>query len=646
MTGSISVKIDFHVSTIRLLPEHIANQIAAGEVVEGPSSIIKELVENSIDAGATKIDISISKNFLQIQVIDNGSGMSLEDLELAFKKHATSKIKSIEDIYSLITNGFRGEALPSIAAVSKLTCISKREEDEHAHKIYLENGKQELKQTGASKGTNVLVDELFFNTPARLKFLKSNTRERNFIIDISRALAFAHPEIAISLSIDSRTIFKTLGSTSLEMAIKEIFKDDLSKSLCPVKLERGDVKVSGYTTNAHTSRSDKRGIFTILNGRALQCYIIRSAIEAVYKEILGSGKYPISVIRIDLPSDQVDVNVHPNKKEVKYANTNTIYTAVGDAVSKALADNLYEKQKSFQPSLDEHYLRVQSQADQQSFNNALVGKSEKYTSTKSQAYDSDFSIVNSAKNEAAMEIIDSHFPEAKSGSFRSDFSFENNSDLLSSDSRKFISRFGSLDISVLDSLSLDTVMSSQGSKTSFEIVVKDEDINKSVLIRGDFIGENWLKEIYLEFLSKTGREILNREKLEINFKVKDRDSNRSRPASKPSLAKLEEIWRRDNYTCVYCHKLLLHPDTVKNSLKATKDPELLNSHVASYDHHLPASKYQALNKDQRNLYACCQECNIKKSDSLATKTWTPEPKDGWTKGKLEIGGQEFLYPVE
>jgi len=152
---------------IRILPEHIANQIAAGEVVEGPSSIIKELVENSIDAQSTKIAIEISKNLLRIQVIDNGKGISNEDLKLAFKKHATSKITNIEDIYKLLTNGFRGEALASIASVSKVTCISKRAQDEHASKIYLENGSETLTQTGANNGTNILVDELFFNTPAR-----------------------------------------------------------------------------------------------------------------------------------------------------------------------------------------------------------------------------------------------------------------------------------------------------------------------------------------------------------------------------------------------------------------------------------------------------------------------------------------------
>lgn len=633
-------------SAIQLLPEHVANQIAAGEVVEGPSSIIKELVENSIDAGASKINISVAKNFLQVQVIDNGFGMSKEDLGLAFKKHATSKIKTIDDLYSLLTNGFRGEALPSISAVSKMTCISKRKEDAHASKIYLENGSETITETGAANGTNILVDELFFNTPARLKFLKSNTKERNNIIDITRALALSHPEIAFSLEIDKRSTLTTSGSGKLETAIKEIFKDELVKSLCELKLERGDIKISGFTTNAYTSRSDKRGIFTLLNGRALQSYIMRSAVEAVYKDILGPGKYPISVIKLEMPSSMVDINVHPNKKEVKFENTNNIYTAVGDAVSKALADNLYENQKSFQPSLNEHYHRVESSSEQTNFNNALVENSDKFISSKPKAYDDNFSIVKSAKNEAAMEFINSHFEADKEkAKFKSDFSYQN-SEELGTDTRKFVSRFGSLDISVIDSLSLETVMSSLGNKTSFELIVKDEDINKSALIRGDFVGENWLKESYLEFLNKMGREVLNREKLEANFKVKPNKSESSRPSSKPSLKQLEEIWQRDNYTCVYCHKLLLHPDTIKRSLEDSSNPELLNSHLASYDHHLPASKYQALNKDSRNLYACCQACNKQKSNSLASKTWTPDPIDAWSSSSIKIGDQRFEFPVE
>jgi DNA mismatch repair protein MutL len=630
---------------IKVLPEHIANQIAAGEVVEGPSSIIKELVENSIDATASKVDVIVAKNFLRVQVIDNGHGMSKDDLSLAFKKHATSKITSIEDLHNLMTKGFRGEALASISAVSKLTCISKRSEDTHASKIYLENGIETITETGASVGTNVLVDELFFNTPARLKFLKSNTKERNNIIDLCRGLALSHPELALSLTIDSKTIFASSGSAQLELCIQEVFKDNLDKALSKIDFMRDGLKVEGYASSPHVSRSDKRGIFTIVNGRLLQCYILRSAVEAVYKEILGPGKYPICVIKLNLPLELVDINVHPNKKEVRYSNTNQIYTLVGDAVAKALADHAYETSSSFQPSLKEHYLRNEESSLQQvSFNSDLVNNSDKFVNTQSKAYKNDFSIVNQAKNQAAMEIIESHFeasPQHKK--FRDDFSFEHN-DVLNANTRKFISRFGSADISVLDSVSLDTVMSSLGNKTSFELVTKDEDIHKSVLIRGDFIGENWIKDHYFEFLAKLAKEILEREKLEKNFKVKNDASISSRPQAKPSDLQLKEIWKRDYYTCVYCHKLLLDPDTIKTALKTNSDPEKLNSHLASYDHHLPASKFQALNQDSRNLYASCQACNKQKSDSLASKTWTPNPHNAWKNNHLEIANEKFTSP--
>jgi DNA mismatch repair protein MutL len=631
--------------TIKVLPEHVANQIAAGEVVEGPSSIIKELVENSIDAGANKIDILVAKNFLRIQIIDNGYGMSKEDLAIAFKKHATSKITNIDDLQNLLTKGFRGEALASISAVSKLTCISKRSNDTHASKIYIENGIETITETGASVGTNVLVDELFFNTPARLKFLKSNTKERNNIIDLCRGLALSHPEIALSLNLDSKTILQSSGSDQLDLCMQEVFKDNLDKALAKLDFRRDNFKVEGYTSSPHISRSDKRGIFTIVNGRLLQCYILRSAVEAVYKDILGPGKYPIAVVKLELPADLVDVNVHPNKKEVRYSNTNQVYTLVGDAVAKALADQAYESNNSFQPSLQEHYLRNENSSSQVNFNQDLVNNSEKYINTKNNAYKQDFSIVNQAKNQAAMEIIDSHFeasPQHKK--FRDDFSFENH-DILNANTRKFISRFGSADISLLDSVSLDTVVSSLGNKTSFELITKDLSIHKSVLIRGDFIGENWIKDHYFEFLNKLAKEILEREKLEKNFKVKNSESTNSRPQAKPSDSQLREIWERDYYTCVYCHKLLLSPDLVKQALKTTQDPKTLNSHLASYDHHLPASKFQVLNKDSRNLYTSCQDCNIQKSSSLASKTWAPNPHNGWENGSLEIANEIYMKPV-
>lgn len=587
---------------ITILPEHIANQIAAGEVVEGPSSIIKELVENSIDAAASKIDIEISKQLLKVEVIDNGKGMSREDLELAFKRHATSKIKSIEDLYTLSTNGFRGEALASIAAVSRLTCISKRKEDKHASKVYIENGSQELSQTGAATGTKIIVDDLFFNTPARLKFLKSDNKERNLIIDLVRGLALANPALAFSLTIEGKNILKTSGSSNLKICLGEIFSETICDSLLELKMERNGLKITGYTSQIHITRSDKRGIFTIVNGRLVSCYILRSALEAVYKDLLSQGKSPIAVIELELDKADVDVNVHPNKKELKYKDANKIYTLVGDATAKALADQRYQSNDSFQPSFQEYQAVSQPRFELEDSN---------------------------PKTEISPKV-----------SYREHFSYQApiSSFKLSSNERKFVSRFGSVDISISPSQGLETVIDSQGNKTSFEIISKDE--KQAVIVKGDFIGENWLKDKYLEFLYSLAADILERNKLVTNFK-KAESKTLSRPSSKPKLSQLEEIWQRDNYSCVYCAKPLLHPEIVKESLVKCHDPKELNKHLASYDHHQPASRAPELNQDPRNLFACCQECNIKKSDSLATKTWAPGMYNSWEDVPLVIAGIEF-----
>ncbi len=632
---------------ILVLPEHIANQIAAGEVVEGPSSIIKELVENSIDAQAHKIDIDVSKQLLKIQVIDNGLGISPDDLSLAFKRHATSKISKIEDLHSLITNGFRGEALASIAAVSKLTCISKRKEDQHATKIYIESGREEVTTTGASNGTNIVIDDLFFNTPARLKFLKSNNKERNNIIDTVRSLAIANPAVAFNLNIDHKSSLKTSGSNNVRTVLAEIFSEEVCDGLVEVNLSRGTLKATGYTSKAHVFRSDKRGIFTIVNNRILKCYIIRSAVEAVYKDILNAGKHPVAVIYLEMPKEDVDVNVHPNKQEVKYHETNKIYTLVGDAVAKALSDSHYQSHKSFQPSIKDYQLSQTSLADD-SFNSALISNSEHYSRASKTDMSFKSSILKTVQEEAAMELVDGSFNELEPRrNYRDDFSYSSPEDRLSSDTRKFISRFGSVDISITQTKGLKTIINSLGNKTNFELVINNPESNEqSVIIRGDFIGENWLKESYLAFLHSLGQDILKREVLETNFRVKTNKAVSSRPQSKPSLKQLEEVWQKDHYTCVYCGKLLLHPNTVKQALSNCSNPGQLNEHLASYDHHLPASKFPELNKDTRNLYACCQECNIQKSNSLASKTWTPKPLNNWDGAELKIGELVFKQPEQ
>jgi len=607
---------------ITLLPEHVINQIAAGEVVEGPASIIKELVENSIDAKASKIFVELSSNFSKIQVIDNGGGMAAEDLELAFKKHATSKLQEIEDVYHLLTNGFRGEALASIAAVSKVTCISKRQEDIHATKLYVENSQQSLSPTGSNVGTNILVEDLFFNIPARLKFLKSNQKEKNTIIDLVRAFALANPQIAFELKFDSKINLQSSGSKQLKQAIAEIFDKDLIKNLSAVDFKNDELRVEGYTSSSYISRSDKRGIFTFLNGRILQCYVMRSAIEAVYKEILGPGKYPITVINLTIPTEMVDVNVHPNKKEVRYQNTNKIYTLVGDAIAKAISDFFYQSNQSFQPSLKDFSFQAESNTE----------KAEpEITNT-----------IPELRKQASFSFQDRL---AENASPRPSYKPGDELDLSSTNanSRKFIARFGSIDIFLVDSLTPVDLITAQGNKTVFDLAIKNEYACKTLIMRGEFVGESWLKDSYLMFLHDIGNKILDREIQHVNFKIDK--SNNSSKRIKPEKSILEKVWQRDNYTCVYCAKSLLHPDLIKAKLQEADDPQQLNEHLASYDHHLPASKYPQLNLEERNLYAVCQQCNKAKSDSLASKTWEPQIKNSWQgiteKNPKTIAGIEF-----
>ncbi len=641
---------------IQLLSEQVANQIAAGEVVEGPSSVVKELVENSIDAGASRVSVEISNQLRNIRVADDGAGMSGADLSLAFKRHATSKICNIDDLYRLVTNGFRGEALASIASVSKVTCITKRADDKQATKLYLESGIEELGSAGASTGTSIEVAELFFNTPVRMKFLKSSKREHNEIVDIMRAFALARPETAFTLKIDNKLQLETKPYLRLQPRVQntsdsetgkqtliDIFGNPLDSKLVPLSLERGDIHISGYVTSSDYSRSDRRGIYTLLNNRVIRCPVLRSAIDAVYKQYLAAGKYPVVLLRVDIPAADVDVNVHPNKREVKYKNSNTIYTAVGDAIAKALAQAVYASVGIKQISLGQHELAEQQQLNRHERNS--TGHCE------------------DSKNEPDGSFLRLQ-PRVQDLSYVNptpalDFDTYTEPRTTSTHSRKFISRLGAIDISEIADDQRKTNISSQGNKTSFEIVTSDG--LRAVICRGDFVGDNWLKDKYLEFVQGLAIEILEREP-----KTTSTQAIRSRPSRNPSRSILKQLWARDNYTCVYCAKILLDPDTASAAKSKSHDRKAFRSylnnrgemvtinifdeHAATYDHVLPASKYAELNLELDNLVTSCPACNKQKSDSLATNTWTSVARrsNAWaevtTENPLRIVDQKFIKP--
>ncbi|KQX67949.1 MULTISPECIES: DNA mismatch repair endonuclease MutL [unclassified Paenibacillus] len=322
---------------IQLLSEHIANQIAAGEVVERPSSVVKELVENSVDAGSTRIDVTIEEGGLQlIRVSDNGSGMALEDCELAFQRHATSKIATSKDLFSIRTLGFRGEALPSIASVSRLECVTSSTNDGLGRKISIEGGTiRSVEETAASRGTEVSVRELFYNTPARLKYMKTIQTELGHISDYLYRLALAHPGIAFSLKHNSNLLLQTLGNGDLLQVIAGIYGTAIGKQMLPLQVESLDYTITGFVAKPEMTRANRGGISTIVNGRYVRNFALNQALLQGYHTLLPINRYPVAVLHIGMDPALVDVNVHPSKLEVRFSKEAEL-TALIEAEVKRL----------------------------------------------------------------------------------------------------------------------------------------------------------------------------------------------------------------------------------------------------------------------------------------------------------------------
>ncbi len=321
------------------LSKNVINQIAAGEVIERPFSVVKELVENSIDAGASKVSVEISNECRNIRVADNGSGIHPDDIILAFSKHATSKISSGEDLYAVKTMGFRGEALASIISIAKLTCITRTKDFDYGTKVECENSEVKKTQTGCAVGTIMEIRDLFYNLPARLKFLKSAKTEFAYINELIQSLAPAHPKISFELKNNGKTILKTTGQGNILQTVKEIFGEEVTKYLREVsKTDKiSNLKISGYITTPDYTRSGKKNYYTYVNSRFVKCPIFQKAIDMVYKDLIGS-KYPFIILNLEVPPEDVDVNVHPTKKEVRYKNPNQIFNFIYSAVNNTLSE--------------------------------------------------------------------------------------------------------------------------------------------------------------------------------------------------------------------------------------------------------------------------------------------------------------------
>ncbi len=323
---------------IKILPDEVASQIAAGEVVERASSVVKELLENAIDASATRISVRVlDAGKRLIEVADDGKGINRSELELAVTRHATSKLTSADDLFHIRTLGFRGEALASMGSVSRMIMTSHNSQDSSGSKIVVEGGKiASIETTGVPIGTVVSVNDLFFNTPARLKFLKSDQTERHQIETLVTRYALAYPDLAMQLEMDGKQTFRSTGNGDRREILAQLFGVEIGRGLLEVVFEDEGVKISGYISPISVTRSNRKEITFFVNGRWIQDIGLATALVRAYQTYLMVGRYPISLLNIELEPEEVDVNVHPAKAEVRFKQPDVLFSMVQRAVKRAL----------------------------------------------------------------------------------------------------------------------------------------------------------------------------------------------------------------------------------------------------------------------------------------------------------------------
>jgi len=324
---------------IRVLPESLANLIAAGEVVERPASVVKELLENSLDAGSREIRVEIHEaGFRSIRIADDGSGMLPEDARLAFQRHATSKITVPEDLDKILTLGFRGEALPSIAAVSRLELLTRPADQAAGTRIMIEGGiLQSQAEAGCAAGTAITVNDLFFNTPARRKFMKSPATEQAHVIQAVELAAIAHPEVRFTLTVDSRQVFQCPETPELPERLAAIYGKSLPKDLVAVEREAGGVWIRGLIAGPSSTRQTRQGMLFFINQRPVEHRGMTHAVMEAYRTLIPDNRFPNCFLFLTMPPDLVDVNVHPAKREVRLRDEHAVHQLVFSAVKAALA---------------------------------------------------------------------------------------------------------------------------------------------------------------------------------------------------------------------------------------------------------------------------------------------------------------------
>lgn len=315
---------------INILPDSLACLIAAGEVVERPASVVKELMENSIDAGATKITVEIKNGGVRyIRITDNGCGITRDDVPKAFISHATSKIKTSDDLDAIFTLGFRGEALASVAAVAHIEMLTKTADDEIGTRYLISGGKEEsIEDAGCPEGTTIMIRDLFYNTPARMKFLKKDMTEGSHVADVVTKIALSHPDICISLIKDNRRTLFTPGDGRLLSVINEVYGKELGSTLIECEGNAGGISVKGFISKPVHARPNRNMQHCFVNGRYVKLPVAASALDNAYRNQIMTGKYPACVLFLELNPAMVDVNVHPAKTQVRFANEKSVYDAI------------------------------------------------------------------------------------------------------------------------------------------------------------------------------------------------------------------------------------------------------------------------------------------------------------------------------
>lgn len=325
--------------SIKLLDETLINKIAAGEVVERPASVVKELLENSLDAGASRVDVRISGGGIElIEVSDDGVGISEADLPLAFLRHATSKISGEEDLFQISTMGFRGEALPSIASVSRMEVFTRYGEEAGSY-MRLEGGRvAESRHQPSPPGTKIMVKDLFFNTPARKKFLRSAVSEGNQVYELICRYALARPDVSFSFNNDKRTFFKTPGSGNLSETVSTVWSRELRQHLLEVDSSFGSYGLKGLVSSSELHRQSRKNQLFFVNRRPVKSPLAYKALDLAYQGMLLAREQPLAILHLSLPEDEVDVNVHPQKNEVRFRDEKRVFAALVDGLREALGE--------------------------------------------------------------------------------------------------------------------------------------------------------------------------------------------------------------------------------------------------------------------------------------------------------------------